>query len=151
MDTAVPLTLRDVADLLFAGRERIDFYWNFYVIVVIAVIGWMVTIKKTLTTPIKVLVSVAFLIATATNLVGLYSAYTLAEALRTDLLRLGATSPLTDTRLVLEQHSYASHRTVALAVQLVIGAAVLFTIWFGRLIPPELRPADDGSQERGAS
>ena len=150
MDTATPLTLKDVADLLFAARERIDFYWNFYVILVIAVIGWMVTVKKTLTVSIKLLVSVAFIIATATNLVGLYTSYTIAEALRTDLLRLGATSPLTDTRLVLEQHSYVAHRSVALVVQLAIGAAILFTVWYGRLIAPELRPTEDGTEEKNA-
>ena len=141
------MTLKDVADLMFAARGRIDFYWNFYVIVVIAVIGWMITVKKTLTVPIKLLVSVAFVIAAATNLVGLYSAYTIAEALRTDLLRLGAASPLTDTRLVLEQHSYATHRAVALGVHAVIGVAILLTVWYGRLIPPDLKPAEDADQQ----
>jgi hypothetical protein len=142
MDTA-PLTLRDVADLLFEARTRIDFYWNFYVVVVIAVIGWIVTVKKALTLPIKLLVTTAFLIAAATNLVGLYSAYSVAEALRVDLLRVGAASPLTDTRLLLEQHSYASHRAVAIGVHVVIGAAILLTVWYGRLIPPELKPGID--------
>ena len=42
------MTIKEVADLLFAARERIDFYWNFYVVVVIAVIGWIVSLKKTL-------------------------------------------------------------------------------------------------------
>lgn len=140
METASPLTLRDVADLLFAARARIDFYWNFYVIVVIAVIGWMVTVKKTLTFSIKLLVTVAFLIAAVTNLVGLYSSYTVAEALRLDLLRLGATSPLRNTRLMLEQHSYELHRAVALAVHFVLGSAILLTVWLGRLIPAELKP-----------
>ena len=146
MDTAAPLTLRDVADLLFSTRERIDFYWNFYIISVIAVIGWLVTVKKTLTVPIKVLVSVAFVIAATTNLIGLYSSYTLAEALRSDLLRLAATSPLTETRLMLEQHSYLTHRTASLLIHLVIGVAVLLTVWFGRLIPP-----DAGAEDAGVS
>ena len=147
MDTT-PLTLRDVADLLFAARARIDFYWNFYIIVVIAVIGWMVTVKKTLTVAIKLLVTIAFSIAAATNLVGLYSSYSVAEALRVDLLRIGADSPLLNTRLLLEQHSYASHRAVAVAVHLVIGAAILLTVWFGRLIPAELTSAEPGREEK---
>ena len=37
------MSIKDAIDLLFAARERIDFYWNFYVVVVIAVVGWIVT------------------------------------------------------------------------------------------------------------
>ena len=39
-----PMSIKDAVDLLFAARERIDFYWNFYVVVVIAVIGWILTL-----------------------------------------------------------------------------------------------------------
>ena len=57
--------------------------------------------------------TVAYLIAAATNLVGLYGSYAFAEALRTDLLRMTAGSPLTETRTLLDQHSYASQRISA--------------------------------------
>ncbi len=132
MEAAGAVSVKEVADLLFAARERIDFYWNFYVVVVVAVIGWLVSLKKTLTVPMKLLVSVAFLIAAGMNLVGLYSAYTFAEALRTDLLRVAAATPLTDTRLLLEQHSYLSQRTVALGVHLTLDATILLAIWLAR-------------------
>jgi hypothetical protein len=143
METLEPLTLRDIADLLFAARERIDFYWNFYVIVVIAIIGWLVARKKKsrpMTFPVKILVTVGFVIAATMNFVGLYGAYTLAEALRTDLLRLAATTALTDTRLVLEQHSYLAHRAAALWAHLSVGAVILFAIWFGRFFEPAVQP-----------
>jgi hypothetical protein len=132
MQAEAALTVRDVVDLLFAARERIDFYWNFYVVVVIAVIGWLVSQKRMLTFPMKVLVSVGYLIAAALNVVGLYGAYTFAEALRLDLLRMVGTAPLTDTRMVLERHSYASQRLVAFATHLVVGATIMFVIWSGR-------------------
>jgi putative effector of murein hydrolase len=131
------MTVNDIADLLFAARGRIDFYWNFYVVVVIAVIGWLVSLKRTLTTSNKVLVSAVYLIAAATNLMGLYSSYAIAEALRTDLLRVAATTPLTDTRNLLQQHSYLSHRMAALWIHLAIGTAILFAIWFARPSEPE--------------
>jgi hypothetical protein len=137
------MTTKDVADLLFAARERIDFYWNFYVVVVIAVIGWLVSLKKTLTLSMKVLVSVAYVIAAAMNLLGLYSSYTFAEALRTDLLRMAATTPLTDTRLILEQHSYLTQRLAAFWVHLAVGATILLVVWFGPFSEPEA-----GSQGR---
>jgi hypothetical protein len=124
------MTLNDVADLLFAARGRIDFYWNFYVVVVVAVIGWLVSLQRELAPPMKVLVSVVYCAASTLNLMGLYSAYTLAEALRTDLLRVAAGSPLTDTGLLLEQHSYLAHRTAAVWTHLVVGATVLSVVWF---------------------
>jgi hypothetical protein len=43
------MSVKEVADLLFAARGRIDFYWNFYVVAVIAVIGWLLSLKKKLT------------------------------------------------------------------------------------------------------
>ncbi len=66
------MSIKEAIDLLFAARERIDFYWNFYVVVVIAVVGWLVTRKEPLTLLTKILVTVAYLIAATANLVGLY-------------------------------------------------------------------------------
>ena len=123
------MSIKDAIDLLFAARERIDFYWNFYVVVVVAVVGWIVTRKERLSRSGKVLVSVAYVVAAVTNLAGLYAAYTLAEALRTDLLRLTLGSPLTDTRLVLAQHSYLSQRTGAFLVHSVVGVTILLVVW----------------------
>lgn len=91
METGV--TVAEVAELLLAARGRIDFYWNFHVAVVVAVIGWTVSLRKTLSPSLKLLVSAAYAIAAGANLAGLYSAYTFAEALRVDLLRLAADSP----------------------------------------------------------
>jgi hypothetical protein len=126
------MTVNDVADLLFAARERVDFYWNFFVVVVVAVIGWLVTLKRPLPLASRAVVSVVYLIAAATNLFGLSSSYALAEALRTDLLRLAAASPLADTRAILEQHSYLAHRTAAIWIHAIVAAAILSALWLAR-------------------
>jgi hypothetical protein len=125
------MSIKDVVDLLFAARERIDFYWNFYVVVVIAVVGWIVTRKEPLATPAKILVTVAYIVAAATNLAGLYASYGVAEALRTDVLRMTAGSPLTDTRTILAAHSYLSQRIVAILAHAAVGATILLVIWRG--------------------
>jgi hypothetical protein len=125
------MSIKDAVDLLFASRERIDFYWNFYVVVVVAVIGWIVTRKEPLTTSTRILVSVAYIIAAVTNLLGLYASYTVSEALRTDVLRMTAGSPLTDTRIILAQHSYLSQRIGALLVHAAVGATILLVLWRG--------------------
>jgi hypothetical protein len=132
------MTVKDVADLLFAARERrVDFYWTFHVVVVTAVIGWLVSRKSPLAPPMKALVSVAYAIAAATNFLGLYSSYTFAEALRTDLLRMTAATPLTDTRLVLAEFSYLPQRLAALGIHLALGSAILLAIWLARPARPE--------------
>ena len=125
------MSIKDEIDLLFSARERIDFYWNFYVVVVIAVVGWIVTRKEPLTLSTRVLVTVAYLIADATNLVGLYGSYAFAEALRTDLLRMTAGSPLTETRILLDRHSYISQRLWAFVVHAGVGATILLVVWLG--------------------
>lgn len=140
------VTVAEAAELLFAARGRIDFYWNFHVAVVLAVIGWSVALKKTLAPSMKALVSAAYLIAASANLAALYSAYTFAEALRNDLLRLAADSPLTDTRLILAQHSYLGQRMTAFWIHLAIGAVVLLAIWFARL--PRIADDEGGTRPR---
>ena len=143
METGVDITIKEVADLLFAARGRIDFYWNFYVVVVIAVIGWLVSVKKTLTRSMKVLVSVAYLIAAIMNYLGLYGSYAFAEALRADLLRMVAAAPsLTGTRLMLEQHSYLTQRLTAFWIHLIVGATILVVIWFARFSESEAAAAN---------
>jgi hypothetical protein len=131
------MTVKDVIELLFAARERIDFYWNFYVVIGIAVVGWLVTLKKSLTLPMKILVSLVYVIASTMNFLGLYSSYTFAEGLRTDLLNMIDPASLADTRLILEQHSYLTQRMAALTIHLAVGATILFVIWFARFTEPE--------------
>lgn len=140
------MTVKDVADLLLAATERVDFYWNFYVVIVIAVIGWLVSVKKALTIPLKVLVSIAFVIAAVMNFLGLYGSYTFAEALRTDLLRMAGPAPLLDTRAILERHSYAALRTAAFWIHLVVGSAVLLAVWFAKLVDSEATATPSKSQ-----
>jgi hypothetical protein len=147
------MDIKDVADLLFAARERIDFYWNFHVVVIIAVIGWLVSFKKTLTLSTKLLVSVAYVIAAVMNYLGLYSSYTFAEALRTDLLRMAATTALTDTTLFLGQLSYLPQRLNALLIHVAVGATILLVVWFARFSEPEaaIPKAATSNAERGSS
>ena len=125
------MPVKDAIDLLFSARERVDFYWNFYVVVVIAIVGWIATRKDPLTTPTKVLVTVAYVVTAVTNLAGLYASYTLAEALRIDVLRMTVGSGLTDTRALLQQHSYLSQRVAAFLVHAVVGSAILLVVWRG--------------------
>jgi hypothetical protein len=140
------MSVHDVADLLFTARGRIDAHWNVYVVAVVAVVGWLLSRKRTLPASMRALVSFVFVAAAAANLVGLHSSYTFAEALRTDLLRIAGDTPLVETRALLERHSYLRHRTSAIWIQLAIGAAVLAAVWFAR--GPDSTTEDDAVQRQ---
>lgn len=151
MEPGAAISVKDVADLLLAARGRVDFYWNFYVAVIIAVVGWLVSRKRPLTRSMKLLVSIVYLIAATMNFLGLYNAYTFAEALRSDLLRMEGPTALADTRLLLEQHTYLPQRLVAFWIHLAIGVTVLLVVWFARL--PDVEAAGDPEKahaQRGA-
>jgi hypothetical protein len=131
------MSVHDVADLLFAARGRIDSYWSLYVVVVVAVMGWLMSRKRVLPVSMKALVSVVFLVAASSSLAGLHSSYTIAEALRTDLLRVAGDTPLVETRALLERHSYLRQRRNAAWIHAGIAAAVLAAVWLSRPLEPD--------------
>lgn len=144
MGVDATLSISEVADLLFSARERIDFYWNFYIGLIVAVVGWLIAEKRTLSTRSKVIAMIAFVLAAGMNLSGLYSSYTLAAALRDDLLRMTpAETALRETRSLLEQHSYVVQRTVALWTHFLFDGGVLALLWSLR------RPSDAEEVDRG--
>jgi hypothetical protein len=138
---ANPLSAKEVADMFEKATERIDFYWNFGVVFLTALIGWLISLKNPLTIPMKKLVSVVYVISALMNVFGLFGSYTFAEALRLDLLAMVPVDPklLPNTRTVLEGHSFAIHRAVAIAIHIVVAIGVLAVLW-GRSRPPSTTP-----------
>jgi hypothetical protein len=126
------ISLKDIADLLIKASERVDFYWNFLAVILIALVGWLIALKNPLTREMKVLVTVTYLLAAGMNLLGLYSSYTFAEALRLDLLSLPGSEVLRASREVLDAHSFAAQRLMACWVHGIIAASVLGVLWLGR-------------------
>ena len=129
------MELKDVAQLFITATARVEFYWNFYVVMLLALIGWMFSTKKTITTHLKLLITAGYIIFVCMNLIGLWGSYTFAEALRNDLLAIANLKPseLRNTRTVLLEHSFLAQRSIALVIHAVFGAVVLLVVWFGRL------------------
>ncbi|HEX7004991.1 MAG TPA: hypothetical protein VF168_12470 [Trueperaceae bacterium] len=145
MELSNAASMKEVAELLLAARGRIDFYWNFYLAVVVAVVGWLLSRKSALTMSTKVLVTVVYLVAASMNLMGLVASYALAEALREDLLTIESTHQLANTRLLLEEYSYLPQRSVALAVHLLVAAMILYIVWSGRSFGRVRGPTDSSA------
>ena len=84
---------KDIADLFIAATGKVEFYWNFYTVTLLALIGWLVTTKKILRPGLKSLITVGYLVFVLMNILGLWGSYTFAEALRQDLLIAAKAAP----------------------------------------------------------
>jgi hypothetical protein len=123
------MTAKEVADLLVTATGRTDFYWNFFVVILIALIGWLFSLKKPLTAHMKTLVTVGYLIAALMNLLGLFVSYSFAEALRVDLIALLQSKGASATLEVLQSSSFGKQRWTALAIHILLGIVVLWVVW----------------------
>jgi hypothetical protein len=128
------MEIRDIADLFIEATGKIEFYWNFYTVTVLALIGWLVSTDKVLRPGLKSLITVGYLVFALMNVLGLWGSYTFAEALRQDLLIAAEAAPdtLENARAVLSQNSYDNQKILALFIHAVLGAFVLSVVWFGR-------------------
>jgi hypothetical protein len=128
------MDIKDIADLFIAATGKIEFYWNFYTLTLLALIGWLVSTRKVLGPGLKSLITVGYLVFVLMNILGLWGSYTFAEALREDLLIAASAAPdiLGNTQAVLSERSFASQRILALMIHTILGVFVLSVIWFGR-------------------
>jgi len=126
------MDLKDVVGLFVTATAKIEFYWNFYVVMLIALIGWLVSAKKPLSASLKSLITVGYVVFIAMNVLGLYGSYTFAEALRTDLLTMEGANALRQTHKVLQTHSYLQQRTAMFWIHAIVGVAILLAVWLGR-------------------
>ena len=58
----LPLFLKDVAQLFITATARVEFYWNFYVVMLLALIGWMFSTKKPITAHLKLLITAGYIV-----------------------------------------------------------------------------------------
>ena len=56
------MEIRDIADLFIEATGKIEFYWNFYTVTVLALIGWLVSTDKVLRPGLKSLITVGYLV-----------------------------------------------------------------------------------------
>ena len=66
---------KDVADLFVTAIGKIEFYWNFYVVALIALLGWIVSAKKPMPRQVKVLIAVGYSAFAIMNMFGLWGSY----------------------------------------------------------------------------
>ena len=124
---------KEIADLFLKATDKIEFYWNFYVVLLTAMIGWFISLNKLLSTKMKLLITSGYLVFAVMNVIGLYGAYSFAEALRIDILTLNTIENIPNTLMLLKEHSYLNQLSAVKWIHLVIGVGMIFTIWSGRI------------------
>ncbi|PKG98577.1 hypothetical protein [Paraglaciecola sp. MB-3u-78] len=126
---------KDIADLFIAATGKIEFYWNFYTVTLLVLIGWLISTKKILRPGLKCLITVGYLVFALMNILGLWGSYTFAEALRQDLLIAAQSAPdtLKNAQTILSKSSFSKQKVSVLIIHGVLGVFVLSVIWFGRL------------------
>jgi hypothetical protein len=126
---------KDIAELFIIATGKIEFYWNFYTVTLLVLIGWLISTKKRLSPGLKCLITVGYLLFAIMNILGLLGSYTFAEALRQDLLIAAQSAPdsLKNTQAILSDSSFSKQKITVLIIHSVLAVFVLSVIWFGRI------------------
>ncbi len=129
------MLMKDIADLYVTAVGKVEFYWNFYTVTLLAMIGWMVSTKNPLAPRLKVLITVGFLFFALMNLLGLYGSYGFTEAIRKDLLSVAELKPeiLSNSRKALSENSFEFQRHLAILIHVIVDGFVVWVIWRAQL------------------
>ena len=69
------MTFKDTADIVIKIHEGTRFYWNFYFVAVVALIGWSMTTEGSLSWWIRIGISIIFIFFYLANVVSLWANY----------------------------------------------------------------------------
>lgn len=127
------MNAKDIADLLVMAIGKIEFYWNFYTVTMLALLGWLISTDSPVTLLLKLLITIGYIIFVLMNVIGLISSYSIAETLQQDLLNAIRAEPnqLANTQKILSKRSFKSQRKLVPLIHIILGALVLGTVWLG--------------------
>lgn len=126
------MTASDLADLFIEATSRMEFYWNFLVVFLTALLGWLFTSKRVFTNGERVVITLGYFIFALMNIQGLYGSYTFVNAIHADLLASGDLDSLPATRNALMQVDYAVQRQMMFWIHGFVAILVLAAIWGAR-------------------
>jgi len=85
------MTESDLIDIFFKARGNIQFFWNIYAVIILALMGWLISLKQDLSWQVKLLVSCGFIVFIIINISGQLRSYELIIAAKSDLLSMAHT------------------------------------------------------------
>lgn len=125
------MVAKDYADLFFSIRQNVYFYWNFFIIVSIAAIGWITSWQIPPILITKLSLSLGILTITIICLMSQLLNYSLVEAARKDWVEIGKIEE-NDGHLIkkIRSLSYVRHKVLIWGVHLLLGLGIFCYIWF---------------------
>lgn len=125
------MDVKDIIDIFFKAKDNMQFFWNFYVIGLVAIIGWFFTLKKHLSKVLKIFLSILFVIFMGMNISGLMRSYELIVASKTDLLALVQCADCVERGTIMSILSFYSdgYKYIVWGIHGVIDLGMFFVIW----------------------
>lgn len=129
------MSASEIASHLAAATQRVEFYWQFYVVMLTALVGWLISTSTKLNFYSVVLLIVGYVVFVFMNIMGLWGSYAIAEALRSDLVELMSSDPgngmknnMPNTYTALRDISYHQQSARVAQIHMVMFAVVLTAI-----------------------
>ena len=130
------MDIKDYFDLYFAFESNIEFHWNFYLILIFASIGWLLSLKQHPSRNLKVLATVGFLVISGYDIFLLLSNYTFLEAIQSEMKTLVNNPSFSAEALkerVLWLPSFSFYLINVLGIHFLGGSIILIGLWSNRI------------------
>ena len=129
------MEIKDIINIVMKLSDSVNFYWNFYVVGVIAIIGWLISLKEHIKWQIKLLVSIGFLFFIILNIHGLLGSYTLLEASINELQESVNPSTFKTDKIfhTIKNISFSYYPQAVLGIHVVIDSGIFIAIWSNKV------------------
>ena len=135
------MPISDLLDLFQAAVDLVNFYWNFYVIGIVAVLGWLFSLKRNLTPRQRIILTGVYVGFIVLNLLALMNSYRFMEAARLDALGEIPAGTLPHLSRMLTSISFANQQWMGWIIHIVVDSMVIAAIWLFH-VEPEATPAE---------
>lgn len=121
----------EIADLFVTVLDKTSFFWNFYVVGIIAIVGWLFSLSQRLDVRLKIVVSVGFLFFIGMNLLALTSTYQFLSAIAEEMKAAIGEAKLREDglKMLIKDLSFDSRVWFAWGIHAVMDTAILYCIW----------------------
>lgn len=123
----------DLLNLFQAAVDLVNFYWNFYVIGIVAVLGWIFSLKRDLVRRQRIILTAVYVGFVVLNLLALVNSYRFLEAARLDALITIPPGALPNLSYMLNSISFADQRWAGWIVHVAVDVTVITAIWLIRV------------------
>ena len=120
-------------DIFLNIVDKLNFYWHMYIIIVIAVTGWLLSLKFSMSWQLKVLTSVSFLSFAGINFMALVDSYSFLEVTRLELEKHVTLENFPHLYAKITSISYKSRLWYVIGIHLCIDTIVLIAIWSSKV------------------